>query len=140
MASRDSVTYLGCCGCLPGCAQTALGVSDGLGARTAGNSACGWDEQLGWCCGGRSPAEERTTQPCACGALCTGCIAAPHACTSTYVHALIRYLNSELVAGVAPVHLRAGQVKLPFIESSPTVDVVGDLVQDLLIDCNALHT
>lgn len=44
-----------------------------------------------------------------------------------HVHVLILYLNSELIAGVASVHLSAGQVKLPFIKSSAMVGVVGDL-------------
>lgn len=41
-----------------------------------------------------------------------------------FVHVLILYLDSKLIAGVASIHLRAGQVKLPFIKSSTVVDVV----------------
>lgn len=41
-----------------------------------------------------------------------------------YVHVLILYLNSKLIAGVASIHLSAGQVKLPLIKSSTMVDVV----------------
>ena len=41
-----------------------------------------------------------------------------------YVHVLILYLNSKLIAGVAAIHLSAGQVKLPFIKGSTMVDVV----------------
>lgn len=50
-------------------------------------------------------------------------------CTHKYlcVHVLIVYLNSKFIAGVASIHLSAGQVKLPFIKSSTMVDVVRDL-------------
>lgn len=41
-----------------------------------------------------------------------------------YVHESILYLNSKLIAGVASIHLSAGQMKLPFIKSSAMVDVV----------------
>lgn len=41
-----------------------------------------------------------------------------------YVLVLILYLNSELIAGVASIHLSAGQMKLSFIKSSAVVDVV----------------
>lgn len=41
-----------------------------------------------------------------------------------YGYVLILYLHSKLIAGVASVHLSAGQVKLPFIKSSAIVDVV----------------
>lgn len=41
-----------------------------------------------------------------------------------YVNVLILYLNSELIAGVASIHLSAGQMKLSFIKSSTMVDVV----------------
>lgn len=43
------------------------------------------------------------------------------------VHVSVLYLDSKLIAGVASIHLSAGQVKLPFIEGSAVVDVVGDL-------------
>lgn len=81
------------------------------------------------------------TQPCVHGTF----YAVPCTMSSPYVQknicpcVSVLYLNSKLIAGVASIHLSAGQVKLPFIEGSTMVDVVGDLAQDLLVNRNALH-
>lgn len=86
--------------------------------------------------------QSERTQPCVHGT----CYAFPFPVSSPCmwknlcVQVLVLYLDSKLIAGVASIHLRAGQVKLPFIEGSTVVDVVGDLAEDLLVNRNALHT
>lgn len=71
----------------------------------------------------------RETQPCVQGPFYILCafpstVSSPRMHKHLRVRVFISYLNSKLIAGVASVHLSAGQVKLPFIKGSPVVDVV----------------
>lgn len=69
------------------------------------------------------------TQPCIHGTFhafpCT--VSSPCKQENLCVQVSALYLDSKLIAGIASIHLSAGQVKLPFIEGSTVVDVVGDL-------------